>query len=262
MKNAKELYRMNIKHVTTALIALLTLAAGLLPAAPAAALEVEGGVYAGVYDKYLWRGVNLSASQPVLQTGVDVSAKGFTLSYWSNIDLSGVNSDEATETDFVVDYSFDVNDLLAASVGEIFYTFGPGGGSTHELYLGLGLNLPLSPSLTIYYDWDAASTADLDGLFYTLAIGHDLELADKLGLSLGAALNYSQESPFVADLDGGAVFDDFSTADLSVGLSYAATEQVSIDLSYQYSLVVGDDAEDIGLLDDEGLAGVNISLAF
>ncbi|HEX9777773.1 MAG TPA: hypothetical protein VGA63_06450, partial [Geopsychrobacteraceae bacterium] len=66
----------------------------------------------------------------------------------------------------------------------------------------------------------------------------------------------------VADLDGGAVFDDFSTADLSVGLSYAATEQVSIDLSYQYSLVVGDDAEDIGLLDDEGLAGVNISLAF
>lgn len=250
---------MKAKHICTALFMMLIFAAGFIPA-QASALEVEAGAYVGVYDKYLWRGVNLSASQPVVQSGIDLSAKGFTYSVWSNVDLSGANADEATETDFVLDYSFDAGEVVSVSVGDIFYTFGPGGGSTHELYLGLGLNLPLSPSLTVYYDWDAASDADLDGLFYSLSIGHDLDLAEKLGLSLGAAINYSQESPFV--YGDGDVFDDLSTADLSASLSYAVSEQVSVDLSYQYSLVVGDDAEDIGFMDDEALGGVNVGISF
>ena len=57
---------------------ILALVATAMLATPAvAAIEVEGDVYAGVYDKYMWRGFNLSASQPVLQMGTDISTTKF-----------------------------------------------------------------------------------------------------------------------------------------------------------------------------------------
>ena len=65
----------------------------------AAAVEVEGDAYAGVFDKYLWRGFDLSGSQAVAQGGVDLSAGGFTLSFWSNAQLSndaGEGSERST----------------------------------------------------------------------------------------------------------------------------------------------------------------------
>lgn len=238
-------------------------------ATSAFALETSADVYGYVVDKYIWRGVDINNSETALQAGMDVSFDGFTVSYWTNTDLTGVQSDNTIETDIVVDYTFAPSELLSVSVGDIYYTFGPNL-STHEAYLGLGLDTLLAPSFTVYYDYDDASTLDLDGLYYSLAVGHDIDLAEGLGLSLGAAINYSQESPYVASLkditgDGipdGAVFDDFSTADLSVGVAYSVTDQISVDASYTYYYVLSDDAEDIGLLDDEGYVSVGATLAF
>ena len=240
------------------ILAMVALAAFATPAA--AAIEVEGDVYAGVYDKYMWRGFNLSASQPVLQMGTDISAKGFTFSYWTNTQLSGAGHDEITETDVILDYSFDVNEMLSMSVGDIYYNFNVPG-NTHELYLSAALNTILAPSLTIYYDWDAAKGAatdgsDLAGLYYTLTVGHDVELAENMGLSVGAALNYNDESPFVGE------YSEMHNYELSVGLSYALNDQVSIDLSGIYSDAISDEAE-LAIGDDgESTGGVSITLAF
>jgi opacity protein-like surface antigen len=240
------------------ILAVLALAVFATPAA--AAIEVEGDVYAGVYDKYMWRGFNLSASQPVLQMGTDISAKGFTFSYWTNTQLSGAGHDEITETDVVLDYSFDVNEMLSVSVGDIYYNFNVPG-NTHELYLGLALNTILAPSLTIYYDYDAASGgaadgSDLAGLYYTLAAGHDIELAENMGLSVGAALSYNDESPFVGE------YSEMHNYELSVGLSYALNDQVSIDASGIYSDAISDEAE-LAIGDDgESTGGVSITLVF
>jgi uncharacterized protein (TIGR02001 family) len=252
-----------MKKWSVLLVAVLMVAATMVPAAQAA-IEVEGDAYVGVYDKYLWRGINLSTSQPVVQGGVDLSAMGFTLSYWTNVQISegALNdSDEATETDIILDYSFDVNDLLSLSVGDIYYTFNVPG-STHELYLGASLNTLLAPSLTVYYDWDAANTADLDGLFYAASISHGFDLNDKLSLGLGALVSYSQESPFVANLDGGAPFSDWSTYELSASLDFALTEQVGVTASFLYSDALSDEAEDVGLIDDEMVGGLSIALNF
>jgi len=232
-------------------------------ATSAFALETSADVYGYVVDKYLWRGVDINDSETALQAGMDVSFGGFTVSYWTNTDLTGVESDNTIETDIVVDYTFSPSDMLSVSVGDIYYTFGAGS-STHEAYLGLGLDTMLAPSFTVYYDYDDASSADLDGLYYSLAVGHDVDLAEGLSLSVGAAINYSQESPYVAAIVpvAGGVFDDFSTADLSAGIAYTVTDQISVDASYTYFYVVGDDAEDIGLLDDEGYVSVGATLAF
>ena len=51
------------------------------------------------------------------------------------------------ETDIILDYSFDVNDLLSVSVGNIWYAL-DGLEDTKELYLSLGLGTILEPSVT------------------------------------------------------------------------------------------------------------------
>ncbi|PLY03811.1 MAG: hypothetical protein C0623_00220 [Desulfuromonas sp.] len=271
-----------MKKLVLAVMALMVFAA------PAAAVEVEGDVYAGVYDEYVWRGLKLSGSQPVLQAGMDMSFNGFTVSYWTNTQLSsssqglidtegdGINDanvlghDEVTETDIVLDYSFDVNDMLSISVGDIYYNFNVPG-NTHELYVGASLNTILAPSLTIYYDYQAAKGAmangsDAAGMYYVLAGGHDIELAKNLGLSLGAAVSYADESPFLTeDVDNSGneqPYSELHNYELSVGLSYAVSEQVSIDVSALYTDSLSDEAEFAMGKDAVSTGGVSVTLAF
>jgi uncharacterized protein (TIGR02001 family) len=256
-----------MKKWSVLLVAVLMIAATMVPAAQAA-IEVEGDVYAGVFDKYMWRGQNLSNSQPVLQGGVDISALGFTLSYWSNVQLSSgkdFSSDEVTETDIVLDYSFDVNDLLSVSVGNIDYTFNAEG-NTHELYLGLGLNTLLSPAFTVYYDWDAADSfelpdgtiEDVNGLYFDLSVGHTFELAENLGLNLGALVSYSDESPFV--IGAQKPWSDWNNYELSASVDYAVTDQITVSPSFLYSSGISDEAKRV--IDTETVGGINVALTF
>ncbi len=220
-----------------------------------AAIEVSGDAYLGIYDKYLWRGIDFSAGQPVLQGGADVSFKGFTLGFWSNMQLShggtdALDSGEVTETDIILDYTFSPVDGLAVSLGNITYTFNIEDSATNEVYLGLALDTLLSPNLTVYYDWD-----DEEGFYYTLDVSHGFSLADNLDLGLSA------QSPAVFAGDG-SDFSDWSTYELGLSLDYAVTDQIVITPSFLWSDTLGDDAEDVGMLDDEILAGVSVSLNF
>lgn len=245
-----------MKRFSIALTVAVLLMAGMLPAAHAA-IEVTGDVYAGVYDKYLWRGFDLSGGQPVLQAGADVSFKGFTASYWTNIQLSaggGEPSNEVTETDIVLDYTLEVDDLLSLSVGDIFYNFNGADETTHELYLGGALNTLLAPALTVYYDWDLANSLDLDGLYYTATVGHTIPLGEKVGINLGALLSYNQESPYVGD------YSEFHNYELSASADWALTEQVSLTPSILYSSPISDEAKEA--IDSQWLAGLNLTLTF
>lgn len=244
-----------MKKVSVVLIAALLFAASFVSTS-VAAIEVEGDAYVGVYDKYLWRGFDLSGSKAVAQGGVDISAGNFTLSYWSNMQLSsdagaGLESGEITETDIVLDYSFDLNDLVSVSVGDIFYSL-EGMKDTNELYLSVALNTILEPSFTIYYDWDQA---DEDGLFYSASIGHSFELSDKASLSLGALVSYNQECDYsVGD------YSDFHNYELSAGVDYAVTDQISISPSIMFSEGISDEAK--AAIDSEFLTGVSVTFTF
>lgn len=234
------------------------LAVGTLAPASRAAVEVSGDAYVGYYDKYLWRGFDLSGGTPVVQGGVDLSAKGFTLSYWTNIQTkddvvlgSDVNGGNATETDITLDYSFDVTDLLSVSIGNIWYAL-DGLDDTKELYLSLGLGTILEPSVTVYYDYDQAKEK---GLFYTASVGHSIELTDKLSLSLGALVSYNDESDYaVGD------YSDWHNYELSTSVDYAVTDQLSISPSVLYSSGISDEAK--VAIDSEWLAGVNATFSF
>jgi uncharacterized protein (TIGR02001 family) len=246
-----------MKKLSFLLIAVLVVAATVMVPA-AQAVEVEGDAYVGYYDKYLWRGFDLSGGTPVVQGGVDLSAKGFTLSYWTNIQTkddvvlgSEVNGGDATETDIVLDYSFDINDLLSASVGTIWYAL-DGLEDTKEAYLGLSLNTLLEPSVTVYYDYDQA---DENALFYTASVGHSLDLVDGLSLSLGALVSYNDESDYAV-----GNYSDWHNYELSVGLDYALNDSVAISPSFIYSSPISDEAKEA--IDSEMVTGVSIAFAF
>ncbi len=230
---------------------------------PAAALDVEGNAYVGVFDKYLWRGLDLSNSQPVAQGGIDVSANGFTLGFWSNVQLSDGNSlaegidwlpsNEVTETDIYIDYTHEFGPV-AVSVGNIFYNFNAAAASTHELYLGLALDTILSPSVTVYYDWDIADEVDMNGFYYAIGISHGFDLGKAMSLGLNAAANYNDESPYVGD------YSEWHNYELGIGLDYALSDQLLLSASYLYSTPISDEAKD--LLDDESVAGLTVTLTF
>jgi uncharacterized protein (TIGR02001 family) len=242
------------KFVVIALVMTLAMVAVSTPAL--AAIEVEGDAYIGVYDKYLWRGFDLSGSMPVAQGGVDLTAGNFTLSYWTNVQLSsdtgeGYKSGEATENDIIIDYSRDINDLVSVSVGNIYYML-DGINDTNELYLTVGLSTILEPSVTAYYDWDQA---DENGLYYTASIGHSFDLMDKLSLSVGALVSYNDESDYAV-----GNYSEWHNYELSASADYAITDQISITPSFLYSSGISDEAK--LAIDSEVLGGLAVTFTF
>jgi hypothetical protein len=150
-------------------------------------------------SKYIWRGQNLD-DDPVFQPGISISHKNVTASVWGNFELTNINgnSDDFSELDYSLDYSDAVPGIegLEYSIGLIYYDF-PGTAlkDTTEVYLGFSLDLPLSPSLTIYHDIDEA-----DGSYISLAFAHSIEKIAELapdvpiGLELAASLGWGSGS--------------------------------------------------------------------
>jgi uncharacterized protein (TIGR02001 family) len=241
-----------MKKLVVFLVAMMSLSV----AGPAAALEVSGDAYAGVFSEYVWRGWALSGGLPVIQGGVDFSAKGFTLGYWSNFQTTtdpgeGFRSNEITETDVTLDYTHTFGEMVSVSVGHIFYAL-DGINDTNELYLGVALDTLLSPSFKVYYDYDEANET---GLFYAASIGHSFDLMDKLSLSLGALVSYNDESDYST-----GNYNDWHNYELSAGIDYAPLDYLTISPSLLFSEPISDDAK--LNLDSQLVSGLTVTLAF
>lgn len=143
--------------------------------------EVSIGASADLFSKYVWRGQNL-LDDWVLQPGASIGYKNLTASVWGNLDLTdeNYNKGEFSEVDLALDYSAQVadSDILSYSVGVIYYDFpvSDAGGDTWEVYWGFGLDVPASPSVTVYHDVDEAN-----GTYISFGIGHSFENVVELG---------------------------------------------------------------------------------
>jgi len=143
--------------------------------------EVSIGASADLFSKYVWRGQNL-VNDWVLQPGAGIGYKNLTASIWGNLDLTDENGykSEFSEIDLALDYSGQVagSDILSYSVGVINYDFpvSGAGDDTWEVYWGFGLDVPASPSVTVYHDVDEA-----DGTYISFGVGHSFENVVELG---------------------------------------------------------------------------------
>jgi opacity protein-like surface antigen len=250
-----------VKKLGIAVIALAICLAGMVSSARAED-SVSGDVYLGMYNKYLFRGIDLSNNRWVSQFGADLSYKGFTLSYWSNLltkgfdgNPDGFKAGDITETDITLNYAFTPIDLLSFNVGNTFYSL-EGSNDTNELYLKTTANTLLSPTLSIYWDYDQAHYA---GLFYTLSVSHSFELAKKLGLDLGALVSYNQSNWSTSLNEDDNTWHNY---ELSAGLNYSITDKLSAAANYTYSNALSHKARIVSGVSDESLYGVHATYSF
>lgn len=238
----------------TAFVAAAIMTIGLVSAA-SAEIKVTGDAYVGLYNKYLFRGFDLSGNQGVVQGGVDLTYKDFTLSYWSNFQTHaapGYTRSKITETDITLNYTFSPTQLLTMNVGNTYYSL-DSFKDTNELYLKTTLNTLLSPTLSIYWDWDEARTQDMTGLFYTLSVGHTFNPVKNVAWNLGALVSYNQENYSVGD------FNNLHNYELSTSIDYSLTDNIKISPSYTYSNAFNRSRSHIN---DESLFGIKAAFNF
>jgi hypothetical protein len=227
----------------------------------AGAVETSGSASVDFMSQYIWRGLQLS-DEIVIQPSVGITYGGFGANLWTNYDT---DTDEQNETDLTLNYANSI-DKFSYDAGYIYYAL-DGFDDTQEVYLSLAYDVILSPSLTIYYDFDEG-----EGAFIVAAVGHSFELPKGLTLDLGASASYNADNLVMGTDEDGDEFSDFYNADVSASLTIPVTEAISIAPMVAYSFSLSDDAKDVleavaedvtGDADaDVFYGGVNISLSF
>lgn len=218
--------------------------------------KVTGEVAASVLSAYIWRGQELTRHSIVIQPSVTASYKGFTANVWGNIDTKPYSatdekySSNFTETDVTLSYSRKFG-MIQAGVGYIYYGLAaavPGGVDlmdSQELFVSLGLDTILAPTLTVYKEID-----HYHQWYATLGISHTFALHEKVGLKLAAQASYlkSEDGTTYPKYDGDALatdgkFDNFHDGMISISLPIAATGHLTITPTATYVFPLSGDAE-------------------
>ncbi|HVS13476.1 MAG TPA: TorF family putative porin [Thermoanaerobaculia bacterium] len=149
---------------------------------------------------YVWRGVTFTDGA-VFQPSITAShASGFSLNVWGNLDVDDVNglAGDFQEVDVTLSYGFG-GDTVSVEVGLIDYLFPNAvGPETHEVYLSVGFDVALQPSVAVYYDFDV-----IEGAYATVGIEHGAGLGGGWSWSVALLAGLASEE-FAAFVAGGA----------------------------------------------------------
>jgi uncharacterized protein (TIGR02001 family) len=232
--------------------------AGLLAVvalALAGAAEADDGTGVGVdlsyAERYIWRGIPVEEAG-AFQPSLTLSGGGFSLNAWGNVDLTdwgkragyGDETGSFTEVDYTGGYEGSIGPAIIG-LGFITYTFPNqtelGAIPTTEAYLGVGFDVPLSPSLYTYWDLDDQATEGSD--YTALGLGHSFELwksgETALGLDLSGHLGFAN-SKFLKAYYGLSADNSFHDWSASVALPLSLSKGFSISPSYVYSSLMND----------------------
>ena len=223
--------------------------------------EVSGSASVDIMSQYIWRGWQLS-DDSVIQPSVGITYEGLGANIWSNYDN---DTTAITETDYTLNYTFNI-EKFGFDVGYIFYTFPESDFDTQEIYASASYDVILSPSLTVYYDFDEG-----EGAFIVAAIGHSFALPKDISVDVGASVSYNASNLVMGAVDGDA-FSDFYNGEISASASIPVYKALSITPMVAYSFPLSNDAKDVleanalaVTEDDDGdvfYGGVSISLSF
>jgi hypothetical protein len=196
------------------------------------------GADLSLFSSYVWRGVSLTnkpVAQPNVYLAVPAGNASLTLGGWANIDVGsyddpnddisqsgGVSSLNLAEFDPWAEVSVPVGraTLTGGVVGYVFPNDPPAlateDGNTWEVYGKVGLDVPLSPKLAVYYDFDKVNGAYLEGsVMHSLPLGStSLNLGALAGLSAGQAESGEDVNNFAEN--------GFTHLDMSAGVPIAA----------------------------------------
>jgi hypothetical protein len=217
----------------------LLAAAALIAIAPGrpALAQATVGADLGLFSGYVWRGISVTnrpVGQPNAYVAFPAGAASVTVGGWANVDLGRYNdTDDFSQSGGVSSFNLSEFDPWAeVSVpagkatltgGVVGYVFPNDFGATEDLntwevYGKVGLAVPLSPKLAVYYDVDKVNGAYLEG-----TIGHSVPLGS-LSLNLGALAGFSAGQAEATDPGelNNFVENGFTHLDLSAGVPFSA----------------------------------------
>jgi hypothetical protein len=211
----------------TRLILILILAILSASAYTVSAAETSGSASVGIFNSYMWRGFELHKDTAV-QPSVGITYGGFGANLWS--DYNG-KTEEAVETDLTLNYTYSI-DKIGLDAGYIYYGL-DGVPDTQEFFVAVSYDILLSPSLTLYYDFDEGT-----GAFIVASIGYDVPVTKDIAVSLGASASYNAKSKYaIGD------YSAFHNGEISASTSIPVYEGISISPLLAYSFTLSDDAE-------------------
>jgi hypothetical protein len=219
------------------LLGVAVLAVVASASARTARAQATVGADLGLFSGYVWRGVSLTnrpVGQPNVYVAFPAGNASVTVGGWANVDLGryddaddfsqsgGVSSLNLSEFDPWAEVSLPVGKatLTGGVVGYVFPNdFGVTDDfNTWEVYGKVGLGVPLSPKLAVYYDFDKVNGAYIEG-----SLGHSVPLGS-VSLNLGALAGLSAGQ---AEADSPGEINNFfengfTHLDLSAGVPVSA----------------------------------------
>jgi len=215
----------------------------------------------GIYSQYIWRGIAFSKNSAVIQPSATVEYYGFSMNLWGNLDTAFPIDDKTkqnqwNETDFTVAYSRDVGPV-GVGLGYIYYGLDTMDAAydSQEVYLSLGLDVLLSPTLTTYRE-----ISYYEGWYLNFGVSHSFELTEGgVSLDLGASVGY-------LDVDGDVGY--FDDGLVSAGVTIPIGDYVSVSPMVAYSFYLSGKAYDVlkgASLDEKAdhiFGGAGFSISF
>jgi hypothetical protein len=205
--------------------------------ARSALAQATVGADLSLFSGYVWRGISVTnrpVGQPNAYVAFPAGNTNVTVGGWANVDLGqyddsddfsqsgGVSSFNLAEFDPWAEVSIPAGKATLAG-GVVGYVFPNDVGATEDLntwevYGKVGLAVPLSPKLAVYYDVDKVNGAYLEG-----SVAHAVPLGS-VALALGALAGFSAGQ---AEGDGPGELNNFAEngfthLDLSAGLPLSA----------------------------------------
>jgi len=212
--------------------------------------------------KYVWRGIDRN-DDPVLQMAAYFSFQGLSVGAWGNLDLTDENdrSGEFSEGQYAADYTWLWSEVRM-SVGAIYYDFpGSNRDSTSEVYVGAGLNMPLSPTLMLFYDFDEA-----DGAYIPLSLSYTIPGAWKpfqdvrMTATIFGSVAYgtSDFNEYYYGVDDNA----FTDAQIGLALPMVFTPNFKVTPLIRFTSLLDSDIRDNMDDDDNLVIGVGAEVRF
>jgi len=158
----------------------------------------------------------------------------------------------------------------SGEAGYIYYALEGTDADTQEVFLSLGLDTFLSPSLTVYKD-----ISEYPSWYFLLGISHAFEITEKVSLELSGSISYllSDDADDYYEVENGVPtdteFENFHDEVISASPPIAVTKYMTITPSLSYTFPLSSDASDEmeyrsfkGDDDNFVYGGVTLSMAF
>jgi hypothetical protein len=228
---------------------------------PTGSLSISG------LSKYVWRGYENTKNSIVVQPSLTIGYKGFSASVWGNIDSAPYSTTNAsysstwTETDLTLSYTKTFG-ILNAGLGYIYYGLqAPNAGTVkpldaQEIFVTLGLNTLLTPTLTVYKEID-----HYHQYYFLLGISHTFELSKTVSLQLSASASYlisdyADATLYAVNASYGGYpkfndnyqatndkFSNFHDGVLTASLPISVAKYLTVAPTVSYSFPLSDDAK-------------------